>query len=183
MDEAIFVDLRNALAALYSSEQSIRRIIDDSEISVVNIVLISTPIDNWHSVIKEARRVDRVEALLAVVYREYSNNEKFRKVYDAYYKAKSFNTFRQLPQKAHASFSKDEGLNSNEYDYSKKGEKTSNLNNPLSGSADVVKKWFFKELHPKEQSLLLTTALFEGMDRQKLVQVVLDIEQILSIAN
>lgn len=67
-----------------------------------------------------------------------------------------------------------------EFDGSKKKETKSNLNHPLAGVANEVREWFFKELHPREQSLLLTTALFEDMSRNQLIQVMTDIEQILS---
>jgi hypothetical protein len=62
----------------------------------------------------------------------------------------------------------------------KKNTMESSQNNPLARSPNELTTWFFEQLDPKEQSLLLTTALFEGMGRQKLVQVMADIEQILS---
>ena len=70
-----------------------------------------------------------------------------------------------------------------EFDYTKKSRIKINFSNPLAGTANGVKEWFFKELHPREQSLLLTTALFEDMSRHQLTQVLTDIEQILSTDN
>lgn len=73
-------------------------------------------------------------------------------------------------------------INIDEYAFKaseKKDEVQSNQNNPLAKNSDELTRWFFNELQSEEQSLLLATALFEGMSRQKLVQTITNIEKLL----
>jgi hypothetical protein len=54
---------------------------------------------------------------------------------------------------------------------------------PLSsGDAERVSDWFFTELAPLDRATVLTTALFEGMNRTYLVQVARDLEKLLDPA-
>lgn len=77
-----------------------------------------------------------------------------------------------------------ERLNTQKYDFSVlddgKSELHGNIHNPLTQELNQLAAWFFKDLQLKEQCLLLAAALFEGMGRQKLVEVTADLEKLLS---
>ena len=72
-------------------------------------------------------------------------------------------------------------VNVEEYAFkaSEKSETQTSPDNLLAKNTNELTSWFFSELQPEEQSLLLSTALFEGMSRQKLVEVITDLEKIL----
>jgi len=84
MKTEILSNLRNILANLYPDEPSTRRIIADSTLDSSRILLNSTAINNWHSILVEAEKVGRIDALLDVIVREYGDNWKFRGACDAY---------------------------------------------------------------------------------------------------
>ncbi|MFN8486116.1 MAG: effector-associated domain EAD1-containing protein [Caldilineaceae bacterium] len=84
MKPEILRNLRNVLANLYPDETSIRRIIDDAGINVLRLNLDATAINNWHSVLTEAVKVGRVDALLSVVAEEYPSNKELRIAIAAY---------------------------------------------------------------------------------------------------
>lgn len=77
MDPKIFAELRNALTKLYPDEASMRRLMADAGVDLARTVLNAAPANNWHEVLVEAERNERVEVLLAVVEREYGNNQEF----------------------------------------------------------------------------------------------------------
>lgn len=85
MNTNIPTNLHNVLAHLYPDENSIRRIIVDSGLSLSHIALNSSPINNWSAVLTEAEKVNRVGPLLDVVEREYSNNREFRDACNRYH--------------------------------------------------------------------------------------------------
>lgn len=72
-------------------------------------------------------------------------------------------------------------VNVEEYAFkaSEKNETQTSQDNLLAKNTNELTSWFFSELQPEEQSLLLSTALFEGMSRQKLVEIITDLEKIL----
>lgn len=72
------VNLRNVLAALYPDPESIERIAEDSGISRLRIDLDSSPVNNWHSVLSEAKRINALAALLGRVAIEYGDNPEFK---------------------------------------------------------------------------------------------------------
>lgn len=84
MSQKALINLRNRLAEIYLDVPSIRRLIDDSQINSSYIHLDSTPINNWHSVLKEAERSNRIDNLLNVVDNENRENINLRRAVDAY---------------------------------------------------------------------------------------------------
>lgn len=84
MDLAILADLRNIFAELYPDESGVRRVIADAGIDSSRIVFNAAAIDRWHSVLVEAEKIGRVDALLQVVEQEYGSNRKFRSACDTY---------------------------------------------------------------------------------------------------
>ncbi|MEZ4735400.1 MAG: SUMF1/EgtB/PvdO family nonheme iron enzyme [Caldilineaceae bacterium] len=100
MNRIIFANLRNVLASLYPDERSIRRIADDAGIVLAHIEISAHAKNDWHSVLTEANKNNQVEALLAVVEREYSSNKEFRNIYDEYRNGQSKND--EVPSASHA---------------------------------------------------------------------------------
>lgn len=184
MNNSIFAKLRRLLANLYEDEQKIRRIVQDSEIDLARIALNHSVIDIWNAVLMEARKINRIDALIGAVKDEYGTNLEFQKVCEEYERAKSFDTYQQLSQADDGNSAEIEHLNAEKNAIhileDKESKIKGDLKNPLDSDANEVRVWFFKELQPKEQSLLLTTALFDGMSRQKLIEVMAGIETILS---
>jgi hypothetical protein len=88
MNQTIFVDLRACLAKLYPDEYSIRRITADAGLDAWRIIFNSTPINNWHSILTEANKLTRIDALLDVVDREYGGNQEFQTTCVAYRRSK-----------------------------------------------------------------------------------------------
>lgn len=84
MNPTILADLRNVLADLYPDEPSICRLVDDAGIARQKIAFGSSAGNIWHSVLIEAEKVDRVEALLQIVKSEYGNNREFQAACQAY---------------------------------------------------------------------------------------------------
>jgi hypothetical protein len=85
MDAELFRNIRAVLATLYSDELSQRRIIDDASLDLTRINLNSNPLNNWHSILKEAEKTNRIPVLLNIVECEYGTNQNFRFVYDMYH--------------------------------------------------------------------------------------------------
>jgi len=50
-----------------------------------------------------------------------------------------------------------------------------------TGNHSAITKWFFNELNPNDQSMLLATALFEGLNRYDLYELSSSLEEILSL--
>lgn len=80
--------LRNVLAELYDSQASSRRVVDDSGLISQRISFNSSAINNWHNVINEARRQNKIEAIVSVALLDYSNNKALRDSWDTYISAK-----------------------------------------------------------------------------------------------
>ncbi len=75
-------------------------------------------------------------------------------------------------------------INTNQYAYIKQGNDTDatfdSENNPLEQKGEEFAQWFFRKLKKEEQSLLLTTALFEGLSRRKMIDIAKTLDDILS---
>lgn len=80
----MLTELTNVLAYLYPDESSIRRIIAATKINVARVLLHSSPLNNWHSILVEADKVNQVVDLLEVVKEEYGDNCKFQHAYCTY---------------------------------------------------------------------------------------------------
>lgn len=184
MDAVIFSKLRKSLAYLYIDERNIRTVVQGLKIDLARIVLNDSAINIWNAILTEATKNNQVDALLDAVKADYGENDEFQKVCDEYERTKSFDTYQQLFQGDYDDPMDIGRLNVEEYAFSiskdKKSETKGSHQNPLISDTSEVRAWFFKELHSKEQSLLLTAALFEGMSRQKLLEIMTDIERLLS---
>ena len=76
--QVIFRVLRDTLADLYRDKQSAIRIADDAALEVPHIQIGDKAIDNWHAILQEAVKKDKIENLLAVVLAEFPNNKRLR---------------------------------------------------------------------------------------------------------
>lgn len=66
--------LRNVLADLYSDKSSAARVAEDAGLPIVTIAVSDRAVDNWHAILREAQKHDRLTALLNVVREEYGSN-------------------------------------------------------------------------------------------------------------
>ncbi|MEZ4865498.1 MAG: effector-associated domain EAD1-containing protein [Caldilineaceae bacterium] len=87
MDQSILKRLRKVLVELYPDEASMRRVVSDAGIDVSLISFDSKAVNNWHSILREAQLVHKVNVLLSVVEEEYPTNEALRQVCAAYRQA------------------------------------------------------------------------------------------------
>lgn len=74
------VAARQVLVALYPSNTHAQRVASDAGLDLGQIVLSGTSVNVWNSVLDEAARNDRVDALLAIAAREYPNNPPLKKL-------------------------------------------------------------------------------------------------------
>lgn len=81
---AIFTTLRNVLVHLYPTEAEARRVVDDAGLSAGQIAFSTQANSNWHAILTEARKSNKVHSLLNVALREYPENEKLRAAYHTY---------------------------------------------------------------------------------------------------
>jgi hypothetical protein len=80
----ILAELRNVLVKLYPDEASMRRISHDAGLDLARVMLNFSAINNWHSILREAENVGRVDALLTVILQEYGRNQTLLDAYQAY---------------------------------------------------------------------------------------------------
>ncbi len=83
------VELRELLANLYPDTNSLKRIMYDSGLSLPKNSLNSTPDNNWHSILLEAQKSEKLNDLLEIVSREYGTNVLFQHAYQHYYNIES----------------------------------------------------------------------------------------------
>lgn len=81
---AIFIQLRNALVELYSREADARVIVYDAGLAEGNITFSGRAQTNWHNILAEAVRANRLDALLDEVLKTYGNNQMFLAAYGLY---------------------------------------------------------------------------------------------------
>lgn len=162
----LFKQLRECLIKLYTTSEGAKRICEEAKVdwAVVNSQWALREI--WHAVLKEAEKCELVDNLLAVVWGEYSENQTLKEIRDAYYRSMQIN------------------LNRFEADSKEllaaKPLLPSVRPDPLQKSEEELVRWYFQVLKPDQQSLLLTVALFQEMSRNKIMDVVFDMEQILA---
>lgn len=97
MNPEILISVRNILVTLYPDDASIRRILADAGIDSPRIQLNSTLANNWHSVLAESARLDRIEALFGVIEIEYGSNLDWRAACSSYRRAASQSIPPQAP--------------------------------------------------------------------------------------
>lgn len=84
MDPTLLKRLRKVLAEFYPDTPSIRRVAADAGIDLSRLTFASTAANNWHSVLREAQHVHKMDSLLSVAGEEYGTNEAFGQVYADY---------------------------------------------------------------------------------------------------
>lgn len=84
MDRNIIKDFREILIELYPDEMSIRRVLSDAGVDTSLMVLTGSAMNTWHSVLTELSKQNKIKALLTIVHRDYSENQKFSRIYNDY---------------------------------------------------------------------------------------------------
>lgn len=67
-------------AELYPDKASAIRVAEDAGIPISMVALGDRALDNWHAILKEAQKRERLAALLSVVNAEYGENQKLRAI-------------------------------------------------------------------------------------------------------
>lgn len=165
MNRQIFIQLRKVLASLYQNVESIRRVCEDAEIDLTLVALNSAPLDNWNAVLGQAQKSGQVDGLLAIIWSDYEKNQELQKVYEAYRQSIRLDPTAYALEKV---------------DISEADSPQATHTEPLGKDQEEIAEWFFEHLQPDAQSLLLSVALFQGMARHKIMDIVFDIEEILS---
>ena len=70
----VLAELRNATALLYPDDSSARRIVADAGLDARQIAFSSRAESNWHNILAEAIRCNRLAALLNIVRQAYPTN-------------------------------------------------------------------------------------------------------------
>ncbi len=162
MDRTLFANMRDKLARLFSDKKEILRVCKDAGIEAITVALDSTPQNNWGEVLHEAEKLDLVGVILSISYRKGKQDPQFRSIYNEYFSVKLDDfDLKELQHQQHLPNSKSQMT-------------------PLDADPESLTHWFFEELQPDEQSLLVTVALFQGMSRHKIMGVALAVEGILS---
>lgn len=73
-------NLQVVLVQLYPDKTSAVRVAQDAGIPIALVALNDRAIDNWHAILQEAEKQDRLAPLLAVVNEEYAANPRLRAV-------------------------------------------------------------------------------------------------------
>ena len=68
------------LAQLYPDKTSAIRVAEDAGIPITLVALNDRAIDNWHAILQETEKQNRLAQLLAVVNEEYGANPQLRAV-------------------------------------------------------------------------------------------------------
>lgn len=76
--------IRAILADLYHTPEDAARIAQDAGLHLAFIQLGSTPLNNWHNVLREAEKRGRLALLFQVVGEEYGDNPAFHAALQRY---------------------------------------------------------------------------------------------------
>jgi hypothetical protein len=79
-----FINLRNSLAALYADEASLRRLLHDAGLDVARVMLTSSALNNWHAILIEAEKSNRLTTLMELALAEYPENPALQAAVAAY---------------------------------------------------------------------------------------------------
>jgi DNA polymerase III delta prime subunit len=82
--QTIFAKLRDALAHLYPTTESARRIADDAGLDARQIRFSPQALENWHAILGAAVQAGKVDALLHIVVAEYASNSDLLAAYGLY---------------------------------------------------------------------------------------------------
>ncbi len=77
---AVLYNLRAVLAHLYPDKASAIRVAQDADIPITLVALSDRAIDNWHVILQETEKQNRLAQLLVVVNEEYGANPQLRAV-------------------------------------------------------------------------------------------------------
>lgn len=142
-------------------------------------------IDYFYSVhqrIKSSHSFDEIINMIIVHCQQPSEIDRFWMAIEIC-KPDCYTEYYPRWKKAKEPVSKMESVNTVEYAYrpDNLSEKIEGIeSNPLDKNSGELTKWFFKELRQNERSLLLTAVLFEGMSRQKMLQIADQLEKVFS---
>lgn len=78
------VNLRTIFSELYTDAESARRVAHDAGLNINRINFIGSNVNIWQSIIEEAQRGYRIDALLTIALSEYPDNPKLQKFYQPY---------------------------------------------------------------------------------------------------
>ncbi|MCB0185212.1 MAG: tetratricopeptide repeat protein, partial [Caldilineaceae bacterium] len=80
----IFATLRDLLASLYPAADDARVAVHDAELDTSQIAFSNRAQTNWHNILAEAIRQERLDTLLQVVCADYSNNSALQTACEQY---------------------------------------------------------------------------------------------------
>lgn len=80
----LLADLRNLLVELYPDEPGARRIAADAGLAGAHIGFSRRALDNWHAILGEAAKSDKIDALLQMVHNDYPTQTRLRDLWMAY---------------------------------------------------------------------------------------------------
>jgi WD40 repeat protein len=83
-NHTIFATLRDTLAHLYPEPENARVVVDDAGIAIIKITFSARAQTNWHNILTEALRQQRLDQLLAVARSDYPDNHPLRAACTAY---------------------------------------------------------------------------------------------------
>ena len=76
--------LRNRLAALFSTEADARRIVAEAQLNPAYIAFDSKAVNNWHNILSEADRHNKVEAIILAAIGQYGDDADLIAAYQSY---------------------------------------------------------------------------------------------------
>jgi hypothetical protein len=76
--------LRIVLAQLYSTLEDAKRVAHDAGLNLAFLKLGSSPTNDWHNILTEADKQNKLVALLAIVAEEYGDSVEFQRAYANY---------------------------------------------------------------------------------------------------
>ena len=82
--QTIFAQLRDALAELYPEEQDAHVILSDAGVDARRITFSARTRTNWHNILTETIRQNRLNPLLEIVHKDYPDDRAFLNAYTAY---------------------------------------------------------------------------------------------------
>lgn len=85
--------LRDALADLYGTRNDAERVVADADLNLATIAFTEKAINNWHNILSEADKQQKVVEILAIALAEYPANAPLRQASQAYLAA----TGQRLP--------------------------------------------------------------------------------------
>jgi hypothetical protein len=79
--------LRNILAEIYDDLSNAKRIVDDAGLNKLNIEFSAIAISNWHAILREAEKSNRLDTLLNITLTEYPENQQLSVACEEYRKS------------------------------------------------------------------------------------------------